>query len=79
MMENKNIYEKLLEVKKSVEHIQKKKVGENLSYKAVSSSMVLGEINKELNKQGLLLKTQMLGKDIQKKEPPKVTPPKKKK
>lgn len=68
MMENKNIYEKLLEVKKSVEHIQKKKVGENLSYKAVSSSMVLGEINKELNKQGLLLKTQMLGKDIQRLE-----------
>lgn len=67
-MENKNIYEKLLEVKKSVEHIQKKKVGENLSYKAVSSSMVLGEINKELNKQGLLLKTQMLGKDIQRLE-----------
>lgn len=63
-----NIYEKLLEVKKSVEHIQKKKVGENLSYKAVSSSMVLGEINKELNKQGLLLKTQMLGKDIQRLE-----------
>lgn len=67
-MENKNIYEKLLEVKKEVEFIQKKKVGDNLAYKAVSSSMILGAINKELNKLGIFLKTQMLGKDIQRLE-----------
>lgn len=67
-MENKNLYEKLLEVKKEVEFIQKKKVGDNLTYKAITSSMILGAINKELNKLGILLKTQMLGKDVQRLE-----------
>lgn len=63
-----NIYQKLLEVKKQVDYIQKKRLSPDLKYNAVSNSMVLAEINKELNTQGLLLKTSVVSKDIQRLE-----------
>lgn len=63
-----NIYQKLLEVKKQVDYIQKKRLSPDLKYNAVSNSMVLAEINKELNEQGLLLKTSVVNKDIQRLE-----------
>lgn len=67
-----NLFQKLLQVKKDVGYIQKKKLSNDLNYKAVSNSMVLGEINTELNKHGVLLKMSVISKDIQRLERIKV-------
>lgn len=48
-----NIYEKLLEIQKSVDYLQKDNNGKQYDY--VSSSQVLAQITKLMNKQGLLL------------------------
>lgn len=58
--ESLNIYQKLLEVRKSVDRIGKDGVNNFQKYKYVSSTAVLKSIREEMNRQGLLLKPDII-------------------
>ena len=64
-MENtKNLFQRLAEVRKECNFIKKEQVGKNLSYKAVSSDMVLSAINNSVNTHGLFLITDIVSEKI---------------
>lgn len=57
-----NIYEKLVEVRKTVEYLQKEAKGAQYSY--VSSSQVLGSLRAKMNELGLLLIPRVTGHNL---------------
>lgn len=57
-----NIYEKLLEIRKSVQYLQKDTSGQNCKY--VSGSRVLAEIRPKMDELGLLLIPQIINSQI---------------
>lgn len=57
------IYQKLLEVRKSVKYLQTKNQGYQFKY--VSSSQTLGALRKEMDNQGLILVPKILKKNVQ--------------
>ncbi len=56
-----NIYQKLIEVRKTVEYLKKDTQGQQ--FKFVSSSQTLGSLRKAMDKQGLLLIPSIVGKE----------------
>lgn len=58
METEKNLFQKLLEVKKAIPYLQKDK--KSFNYKYASGSVVLGKINEILNKEGVILKSEVL-------------------
>ena len=58
MKAEKNLFQKLLEVKKAVPYLQKDKASYN--YKYASGSKVLGKVNEILNEQGVILKSEVV-------------------
>jgi len=61
-----NIYEKLLEVRKSVTYLQKGEKGSQYSY--VSSSQVLSAVRKKMDDVGLLLIPEITGMNVREKQ-----------
>ncbi|MBY0597726.1 ERF family protein [Bacillus bingmayongensis] len=61
-MSELNIYQKLVEVKKSVAYLQKKESGQQ--YKYVSSSQVLAALREKLNELNILLVPRVIGKNV---------------
>ena len=61
-----NIYEKLLEVRRSVDYLQKESKGAQYSY--VSSSQVLSAVRKKMNEVGLLLIPEITESCVKEKE-----------
>ena len=57
-----NIYEKLLEVRKSVDYIQKD--GDGPQFRYVSSAAVLAALREAMNQQRLLLVPRITNKDV---------------
>lgn len=64
----KNLLKKLSEIRKQTGFIKKAKVGENLTYKAVSADMVLFEVRNLVDNQNLFLSTQVLKEELEIKE-----------
>jgi len=58
----KNIYQKLLEVRKSVPYLQKEAKSQQYNY--VSSSQVIGAVRQKLDEVGLVLTTEIVGKTL---------------
>ncbi len=58
MEKEKNLFQKLLEVKKAIPYLEKDK--ESFNYTYASGSIVLGKINEILNKEGVILKSEVL-------------------
>lgn len=62
-----NIYQKLANVRKAVDFIQKKRVikdgKDTLGYAVVSSSLVLNPLNEAINEQGLFLTVEMVSQE----------------
>lgn len=61
-MSEMNIYQKLVEVKKSVAYLQKKEDGDK--YKYVSSSQVLAALRETLNEMNMLLVPKIVNKNV---------------
>ena len=58
MSENKQLFKKLLDVKKAINYVKKDKAGHN--YKYTKPSTLLSLINPELNKNGVFLKSEVI-------------------
>jgi hypothetical protein len=71
MSEKLNIYQKLLEVRKSVDYLKKESRGKQYNY--TGSSQVLGSVRDKMNELGLLLEMKVTGHNLIQKENDKGT------
>ena len=65
-MTQNNVYQKLLEVKKSVSYLKKEAKGMQYSY--TSSSQVLGSVREKMNEAGLILVPEIVGTNVREEE-----------